>query len=76
MSTAIPSTMPNEFPSTMFAVFRATPRSVIRSSIVPGTSPPYSSTIRRHASRIEIAFWLKNPVAWMSAFSSSSGTRR
>ena len=72
----MPSTVPNELPSTMFAVLRATPRSVIRSSIVPGTSPPYTETMRSQAARIEAAFWLKNPVGRMSALSSSSGTAR
>ena len=76
MSTAIPSTLPNALPNTMLAVLRATPRNVIRSSIVSGTCPPYTSTIRRQASRIDVAFWLKKPVGLMSAFSSSSGTFR
>jgi hypothetical protein len=49
---------------------------VTSSSIVEGTAPPYTSTIRWHAARIDVAFWLKNPVGLMSRFSSSSGTRR
>ena len=60
----------------MFAVLRATPGSVIRSSMVFGTFPPYTSTIRAHAPRIDFVFWLKNPVGLMSAASSASGTLR
>ena len=60
----------------MLAVLRATPGSVIRSSIVSGTSPSYASTIRVARAADRRAFWLKNPVERMSAFSSSSGTAR
>ena len=38
--------------------------------------PPYSSTIRVQAPRIDLVFWLKKPVGRMSAASSDSGTLR
>ena len=44
--------------------------------MVFGTLPPYTSTIRAHAPRIDFVFWLKNPVGLMSAASSASGTLR
>ena len=65
VSTTTPSFLPNQVPSTTFAVFRATPGSVRRSSIVSGTSPPQVSRRRWQAPRIERVFARKNPVEWI-----------
>ena len=60
----------------MLAVLRATPGRVTSSAIVAGTFPPNSSTSFFAMPRIDLVFWLKNPVGLMSAASSASGTRR
>lgn len=55
---------------TTFAVFRPTPASAVRSSIDPGTSPPWTSTRRDAIANRLRAFDRKNPVACTSVSSS------
>jgi hypothetical protein len=76
VSTKIPwsdSGWGQQFAITTFAVFRATPRSVVSSSIVLGTSPPNFSTRSFEVPMIDFVFCRKNPVGYMS-FSTASGS--
>ena len=47
---------------TTFAVFRATPRRDVSSSIVRGTSPWNFSAMSVDVAMIDLVFWRKNPV--------------
>jgi hypothetical protein len=51
-----------QFAITTFAVFRATPRNEVSSSIVLGTSPPNFSTTSLDVAMIAFVFCRKNPV--------------
>jgi hypothetical protein len=51
-----------QFAITTFAVFRATPRRDVSSSIVRGTSPPNFSTMSADVAMIDFVFCRKKPV--------------
>ena len=72
VSTVRPGTS-KQLPSTTFAVLRATPRSVVSSSSVRGTSPPKRLTMSCAVDWIDFAFCRKKPVGRTSA-STSAGS--
>ena len=67
VSTTTPSFFPKALPRTTFAVFRPTPGSVTRSSIVSGTRPPKRSTSAAAIPRTLFVLLRKKPVLRISS---------
>src|SRR3989449_6619881 len=66
VSTTIPSFLPNQVPSTTFAVLRPTPGSWTSCSMVSGTVPPWRSISACAIPMMDLVLLRKNPVLWIS----------